>query len=61
MEKLTKNEKMTLKLLLKAEMKAEESKLEEMEQKKGKTVFELSAIAYSKNYLQQLKEIIEKI
>lgn len=61
MEKLTKIEKMTLKLLLKAEMKAEESKLEEMEQKKAKTVFEVSAIAYSKNYLQQLKEIIEKI
>lgn len=61
MEKLTKIEKMTLKLLLKAEMKAEESKLEEMEQKKERTVFELSAIAYSKNYLQQLKEIIEKI
>lgn len=61
MEKLTKVEKITLKLLLKVEMKAEERKLEEMEQKKEKTVFDLSAIAYSKNYLQQLKEIIKKI
>ena len=61
MEKLTKEEMMILKMILTTEKRIEEKELEEMEQKKERTVFELSKIVYKKDYVLKLKRIIEKI
>lgn len=61
MEKLTKEEMMILKMILTTEKRVAEKELEEMEQKKERTVFELSKIAYKKDNVLKLKRIIEKI
>ena len=61
MEKLTREELMVVKMILTTEKRIEEKELEEMEQKEGRTVFELFAIAYKKDYVLKLKRIIEKI
>ena len=61
MEKLTKEEMMIVKLILTTEKRVAEKELEEMEQKKERTVFELSKIAYKKDNVLKLKRIIEKI
>lgn len=61
MEKLTKEELMIVKMILTTEKRIEEKELEEMEQKKEKNVFQLSAIAYKKDYVLKLERIIEKI
>lgn len=61
MEKMTKNEISILKLIVRAEKRAEEKELEEMEQKKEKTVFDLSAIAYKKDYVLKLERILDKM
>ena len=61
MEKLTKEEMMIVKMILTTEKRVAEKELEEMEQKKERTVFELSKIAYKKDYVLKLKRIIEKI
>lgn len=61
MEKLTKEEMMIVKMILTTEKRVVEKELEEMEQKKERTVFELSKIAYKKDNVLKLKRIIEKI
>lgn len=61
MEKLTKEEMMIVKMILTTEKRVAEKELEEMEQKKERTVFELSKIAYKKDNVLKLKRIIEKI
>ena len=61
MEKLTREELMVVKMILTTEKRIEEKELEEMEQKEERTIFELSAIAYKKDYVLKLKRIIEKI
>ena len=61
MEKLTKEEMMIVKMILATEKRVAEKELEEMEQKKERTVFELSKIAYKKDNVLKLKRIIEKI
>ena len=61
MEKMTKNEILILKLVVIAEKRAEEKELEEMEQNKEKTVFELSAIEYKKDYILKLERILDKM
>lgn len=61
MEKLTREELMVVKMILTTEKRIEEKELEEMEQKKESTIFELFAIAYKKDYVLKLKRIIEKI
>ena len=61
MEKLTKEEMMIVKMILATEKRVAEKELGEMEQKKERTVFELSKIAYKKDYVLKLKRIIEKI
>ena len=61
MEKLTKEELMIVKMILTTEKRIAEKELEEMEQKKARTVFELSAIAYKKDNVLKLERIIEKI
>lgn len=61
MEKMTKNEILILKMVVIAEKRAEEKELEEMEQNKEKTVFELSAIAYKKDYILKLERILDKM
>lgn len=61
MEKLTKEEMMIVKMILTTEKRVAEKELEEMEQKKERTVFELSKIAYKKDNVLRLKRIIEKI
>ena len=61
MEKLTKEELMIVKMILTTEKRIEEKELEEMEKKKAKTVFELSAIAYKKEYILKIERIIDKM
>lgn len=61
MEKLTKEELMIAKMILTTEKRIEEKELEEMEKKKAKTVFELSAIAYKKDYILKIERIIDKM
>ena len=61
MEKLTKDEMLIVKMILTTEKRVAEKELEEMEQKKERTVFELSKIAYKKDNVLKLKRIIEKI
>ena len=61
MEKLTKEEMMIVKMILTTEKRVAEKELEEMEQKKERTVFELSKIAYKKDNVLKLERIIEKI
>ena len=61
MEKMTKNEILILKSIVRAEKGAEERELEEMEQKEKKTVFELSAIIYKKGYILKLERILDKM
>ena len=61
MEKLTKEEMMIVKMILTTEKRIEEKELEEMEQKKERTVLGLSKIEYKKDYVLKLKRIIEKI
>lgn len=61
MEKLTKEELMVVKMILTTEKRIAEKELEEMEQNKERTVFELSAMAYKKDNILKLERIIEKI
>ena len=61
MEKLTKEGMRIVKMILTTEKRVAEKELEEMEQKKERTVFELSKIAYKKDNVLKLKRIIEKI
>ena len=61
MEKLTKEEMMIVKMILATEKRVAEKELEEMEQKKERTVFELSKIAYKKDNVLKIEKIIEKL